>query len=365
MGKSNDAIVQMQEADENSQQIQVGTVVVNQGITEKRAREVFTEMIPQVLEDYAQEAYATANSRIEKLEDIVVPRILETDNAISSLSDPVIQLMLKRAQQTAAATEREDDYSLLSELIVCQIQKGADRKNRTGIKKAIEIVGDVDVDALCALTVAHAINVYLPASGNVREGISALDNLFSRLFQGSLPNGVDWLDHLDVLGALRLSKIMTLRKLKDFYTDSLNGYACTGIRIDSEEYKKSMELLVSTGLGASVLQENELLEGYVRIPVANKEGICKLSLVTPKEVRPITEKEITVLETIWDMYDLENTLREKVKDSFMKLWDSYDALKCVHVWWDDIPFSFEITKVGTVLAHTNAKRCDSGLPDLL
>ena len=103
----------------------------------------------------------------------------------------------------------------------------------------------------------------------------------------------------------------------------------------------------------------------MRIPVANKEGICNLSLVNPKEVRPITEKEITVLETIWDMYDLENTLREKVKDSFMKLWDSYDALKCVHVWWDDIPFSFEITKVGTVLAHTNAKRCDPGLPDLL
>ena len=47
------------------------------------------------------------------------------------------------------------------------------------------------------------------------------------------------------------------------------------------------------------------------------------------------------------------------------LWKSYSAPKQLQLWWDNIPIAFDITKVGKVLAHTNAKRCDPELPDLL
>lgn len=360
-----DSTFQKQSAGENSHQLQVGTVIVNQGITEERARAVFTEMIPQALQEYSQDAYKTANDRIEQLENAVMPRILGIDNALTSFSDPAFQLLLRKAQHSAASTERIDDYSLLSELIVCQIQKGSDRKNRTGISKAIEIVGDIDGDALCALTVAHAVNIYLPLSGDLRDGLLVLNNLFDKLCYTDLPSGMDWLDHLDVLGTIRISQISSLKKFRDYYTENLNGYACVGVQLDSENYRKALEILNSVNLNNSILQPNELLEGYVRLPVRNKVAITQLSMNSNGIIRLIQKDEIAALEAIWNMYVQDNSLIEKIKDEFVSVWDSYDALKKVRIWWEAIPCAFTITKVGTVLAHTNAKRCDPHLPDLL
>ena len=48
----------------------------------------------------------------------------------------------------------------------------------------------------------------------------------------------------------------------------------------------------------------------------------------------------------------------------MKKWDSYEALKMVRLWWDELPHSFDITSVGKVLAHANAKRYNDKVPDL-
>ena len=49
----------------------------------------------------------------------------------------------------------------------------------------------------------------------------------------------------------------------------------------------------------------------------------------------------------------------------MDMWDSFEALRTVRVWWEDISRGFSITSVGKVLAHTNAKRCDKRIPDLI
>ena len=48
----------------------------------------------------------------------------------------------------------------------------------------------------------------------------------------------------------------------------------------------------------------------------------------------------------------------------MDLWDSYPALNKLHHWWDGLSNAFTITHVGTVLAHTNARRCDNSIPEL-
>lgn len=362
---SSDSIYQKQSAAENSNQLQVGTFIVNQGITEERARIVFEEMIPQAIQEYAQDAYKTANDRISYLENAVMPRILDMDNALTSFADPAFQLLLRKAQHSAASTERVDDYSLLSELIVCQIQKGSDRKNRTGISQAIEIVGDIDSDALCALTVAHSINRLIPVSGDLREGLQALNALFDKIYYTDLPLGMDWLDHLDVLGALRISRISSLKKIIDYYAERLSGYVCVGIQIESENYRKAIDILASANLNEGILRNNDLLEGYVRLPVRDREAITELWMNSMGVHRPILTNEIEALQNVWDMYTQEQALLEKVKAEFGIVWDSFKVLKEVRIWWDEIPCAFDITKVGTVLAHTNAKRCDSNLPDLM
>ena len=68
---------------------------------------------------------------------------------------------------------------------------------------------------------------------------------------------------------------------------------------------------------------------------------------------------------ILDLYDTDKKKLEEASDNFFKLWDSYDKLKEVHLWFDDIPVYFSINGVGNVLAQTNGKRCYADFPDLL
>ena len=97
--------------------------------------------------------------------------------------------MLRASQKAAASSERDDDYDLLIELLVCHIQKGENRKTRAGMGRAIEIVDEVDNDALCALTVVHAVNEYSLIVGDPVEGIKVIAGLFEKLEYEKLPQG--------------------------------------------------------------------------------------------------------------------------------------------------------------------------------
>lgn len=356
---------QSQKAGDRAQQFQAETIIVNQGITEERVRNVFTEMIPQALEIYTKEAYEIAIQRINKLEQNVIPRITAIDGALDSFADPAFQKLLRKAQQSAAATEREEDYALLSELLVSHIEKGRQRKNRTAISKAIEIVDDIDNDALCALTLVHAVGTYFPVTGDIRTGFSDLEALFSKLWYMEPPTDEAWLEHLEILGAVRIGQFGKLNNVKKIYTQSVTGYSCIGIKLDSEEYKKAIEILASAHINSTILIPHALLEGYVRIPVINKEAINNIKIVDGNICRKLNVDEKNAIDKIWEMYTVDKVLQELVDDKFMEMFDSYDTLQKLHTWWDSIPEFFSITQIGTILAHTNAKRLDNRLPDLM
>lgn len=118
---------QLQKAGKDSQQIQIGNVIINSaGITEERARAVFNEMIPQALANYTEEAQKIATGRVNKLEERIMPQINQVEGLLPAFADPAFQVLLRKAQQKAAITERENDYDLLTELLVCHVQKGND-----------------------------------------------------------------------------------------------------------------------------------------------------------------------------------------------------------------------------------------------
>ena len=198
---------QIQKAGDKAQQIQAETVVVNNGFSVNDISALFQSLIPLAIQDYTKEAYKIAEERIGYFESKLMPRIIEIENALEMFAEPAFQVLVKNAQRTAAISDRENDYDTLAELIVAHIEKGYDRKNRVGIQKAVEIVGTIDTDALCALTVSHIINSYLPAQDNIKDGLEAFNELFSKVICEKLPNGIEWLDHLDVLGAVRISSI--------------------------------------------------------------------------------------------------------------------------------------------------------------
>ncbi len=363
----------IQKAGDGSQQVQAETVIIQNGISEERCRAIYSELSEKALADQTLEALAVANKKVQEFEERLLPRIQSLESNYSSFASPSFQLLIKKAQVTAACSDRELDYGLLTELIAHRINNKGNIKKKASIEKAVEIVDKIDDDALCGLTMFHAMNRYVPVSGNISEGLQAIDQLYSKCQYAELPSGQDWLDNLEILGAIRINQIGSLKKFEDYLCDSWEGYVCVGIKNDSQDYIDCCQLLQSVGLNVNSLINNELLDGYVRLPLMEKSSIEKLSLsvaistsdsLLPIIQRvPLTQEQKKVLNQIYDKYSKEPIV-EKVKKNFKEKIYSLGGINTACQWWNSIKSAFSITSIGSAIAQANAKRVDNTLPDI-
>lgn len=363
---------QNQEGGDNSTNIQADQMVVHVGIDEKRAREVFQEMNLQLRQDYSQEALKIANARVSEFENSLMPKMEKVDGALEAFADPSFQLLLVEAQKTAASTERPADYDLLSELLVHRFQKGDNRIARAGISLAVDIVDKISDEALLGLTVAHAVNTFTPVTGDIGQGLDVLNELFGKIFYGELPLGHEWLDHLDILNAVRLNSFGSLKKAQQYYPERLHGYVDVGIEKDSESHTKAIEILDANNLPGALLVNHSLNSDYLRIPIPNRAQIDAISLqqrvlqggslvVVPIK---LSEEQKEAINAIYDLYSQDGGLKQNNINSFIEEWDKRQNLKALKDWWDNIPVLLTITSAGKVLAHSNAQRCDHNLPPM-
>lgn len=352
---------QIQKAGENSQQVQIANATFVCGVDEKRVREVCSEVAVEAVKSCTAEATATALARIENFTTTLIPRVERIEKDFQSFSDPSFQFLLQSAQKTAACTDREMDYAMLSELLVHRIEKGSERKIKASISKAIEIVDQVDDDALCGLTVAFALQKWGAITGDISQGLQVLDNLFDSLCYRELPDGFNWVYHLDILDAVRASSMGSFNKFEKFYPNAYEGYTCVGIQRDSENYQKAMGILTDAKLPENLLVEHELLPNFFRLNVRDKESIS--SIMVPRSdldgylivSSRAEEQEIDALNQVWSLYSQDIELKKQVKNAFIERWDEYSSLRTVRTWWDAIPHHFVITPIGEVLAHANAQ----------
>lgn len=363
---------QNQKAGNNSQQLQADKMIVNLGIDEKRAREIYQEMNLQLRRDYSQEALTIANTRVSEFENKLLPKMDAVDGALEAFSDPSFQLLLVEAQKTAASSERPADYDLLAELLIHRFQKGENRIIRAGISLAVEIVDKISDDALLGLTVFHSVSNFFPASGDIHQGLNVLDELFGKIIYNKLPTGNEWLDHLDILNAVRVNSFGNLKKINQFYPEMLPGYIEVGIEKESENHFKAIELFKTVNLPQNSLVEHALNKNFLRINLPNKKQIDSLSLqqnimhngriiVVPL---PLSTEQKDTISSIYELYKQDENIKQENIKTFMIEWDKRQNLKVLKEWWNSFENSIQVTSVGKVLAHSNAQRCDKNLPPL-
>jgi hypothetical protein len=184
--------------------------------------------------------------------------------------------------------------------------------------------------------------------------LNALDKLFGQFLVSPLPTGYDWLDHLDTLGAVRLSVtpgITSLKKLPVLYGEMMSGYLSAGVNgdQDTELQHRLSELRVDM---PSV--PHELKPGYRRLPFVS-ERAAKAQIDDRLSGEP--EKRDQVLTIAMQAYGLaekDPALADRLGNEI----DKRSALAAVRRWWDEIPQPFDLTGVGRVLASANAKRHD-------
>ena len=358
-----------QKAGDNAQQIQGQTVNIYNGISEKDVRKICSDMTYKAMERYSAESYQTVEKRINDFAEILIPRIEKIENGFESFADPEFQLELTKSQVSAACTDKEADYEMLSELLAHRIEKSDNRRIKASISKAVEIVDKIEEDGLCGLTVAYAVLNFFPVSGIIKPGLEVIDNMYSKLISTNLPTGDSWMSYLDILDVIRVSFLGSFGKFENILYELFSGYTVVGIRKESEEYKKAIEYLQEASLSEKFLVDHELLDGYVRIPLAKLEDFQSLKVNRRIEgigIRPVEliDKEKIALEKICNMYSNDMNLKKEVTKNFIALCASYTNIKQVSEWWNSLKTSFTITPIGNVLAHANAKRYID-IPELL
>ena len=360
--KSEGSVVQKQTAGEGATQIQANNINYFVGIDETKAKEISMEVFNNQRQMVTAEAFEVAKKRVEMLESKLIPRIAEIEGALNEFAKPEFQFALGSAQRTAASSEREIDLELLTELLACRIEKGNQRKVNVGLRCAVEVVNEIDDDALCALTVAHAVTAWMPAHGDCLQGLDILNDLFGKLMYQNLPDNNDWLEHLELLNLIRISNYFQLVKLEEYYEQHLDGYVCAGIKIDSAEFNEATRVLIEANLPVDLLKHNKLIDGYVRLAVPQKEELKSSRLLWLKD---LTENQRDALHRVYELYSKDVKAKQIVHDNFIKAFDERENLKKLRTWRNKISTAFQIKKSGVVIAYSNAKRCDKTLPDLI
>ncbi len=365
-----------QEAGNGSTQVQISNLCINNnGIDEKRAREIIDERCNELLLQYSEEARTVAFDRVERLANILIPRLVK-ENLLEQLRDPSIQITLKETEKSAMSTERKLDNELLSELLVHRIQKGENRNIRAGVNQAIKIVDEISDDALLGLTVIYTMSGFYPTSPQLEDGLKTMSKISSKIVYGELPLGDEWIEHLDILNAIRIIPYSSIRKVIDFYMVNMPGIIDVGIAKDSDNYRKAIEILRSAYLSEKCLFSHELRDGYVRLGVTN---INTINLDIPGELcqkgedglvhvvmtkQQLKEAREQAFRDVYALYEKDEIMLQENRRAFMERWNSYDSLRKVSEWINSINSNFTITSVGKALAHANAKRCDSSIPDM-
>ena len=363
---------QLQKAGDNSQQIQADNVYIVNGISEQRVREICSEVAVKAIADNSNEANEIAMKRIDSFTDLLLPRIQSIEKTFQSFSDPSFQVLLRKAQLTVACSSRDSDYKILTELLTHRINNKKDIKKKASISKAIEIIDQIDDDSLCALTLIHAIDSFLPITGNILEGIKILSDLYERIGYVDLPKNNLWIDNLSILGCINVSPFFVQNNLGEQFFDRLNGYTCVGIKKEEENYQKVIELLNKHRISHNILIDHELNDGYVRLCVPQKQQIEELYSTEIFNINgvlqrinvKITEEKKSCLNQIFDLYSKDTLIAKKVKEKFIELLKSYKSIKEIIEWRNKIGTSFNLSSIGKVIAHANAKKIDTTLPDL-
>ena len=348
----------------------------NYGISYEQASMLYKEQqsltLSACVSSCSEIAKTIVSEKIEQFAGVLFPKIQQIENDYQSFSDPSFLALLRKAQMTAACTGRVEDYKILSELLVHRIKNKSNVKKKASITRAVEIIDQIDDDSLLALTVFMSMEIYTPTSGDITAGLSIISRLYEKYDLDNLPQDEAWQDNLLILGAITQSRIGRLKKFEDYFSETLSGYVCAGIKKDSENYRKALEILSSCGIGDAYFEDNILLDGYVRLSISTREQIKKLqfdlafddneNLLTIKV--PASKECVECLEKVFDMYSTDTNACAQAKAHFVELLNSYPSISKAIKWWNSIQNAISLTSVGRVIAHTNAKSIDPTLPDL-
>lgn len=361
---------QSQEAGDHSNQFQADTINITvSGIDESRARQIYQESFAIAKQNWTQEAVEIAEERVRKLEDKLIPKMMAYDESLKFFADPAFQVTLRQAQMTAICSNRESDYEVLSDLLLHRLEQGEDRHRRLGICKAIEVVDKISEDALIALSIVYAVTKFMPITDDMQAGLAVLDHLYGAILDGhQLPRTNDWLEHLDLLSAIRLgiAHLSSFKKMKEYISHELSKYLVSGLEDNSEELNKIKSEFIQCGLSINCMVPHPLKPNYVKLNTSLDIEQIAITRHIGNRISyvPLNAKQKDVMRRAIATMMKDESTSPILQDRFMEEWDKFPNLKIIKDWWDTLPCHFTITPVGAALANAYAHGKEPHVPSL-
>ncbi|MCM1197206.1 MAG: hypothetical protein NC310_09100 [Roseburia sp.] len=346
----------------NSQQIQAETAII--GIDEQRARQIYYELFDRQVKDLAYEASVIAAQRIGVFEGKIINRLEKIESAFENFRDPEFLSCIQSAENTAMQTDDAYVYDVLAELLAHKIQRKNEKKIGTGIKKAIQIVHDIDDDSLCGLTCYYTHQSFSIVTTNGKQMLEGLEKLFSKIVYSDLPISSEWLDQLDVLSCIRISPFATTRSFEDDLIERYEGILCNGIEKTSSDYQTAISILNQNKMPINILVDYEFAKNTVRMKVMSEASIDELKLNVYGKQIELTLEQKAALKKIYGLCKKGNNRVSEIRENLSKSFENYKYLSKVKHWINEMKTAFVLTGVGRVLAYTNAKRYEPNLPNM-
>lgn len=357
---------QIQKAGDNASQIQAQTVIQNIGISEERVHDIVGAACDRAIESCLMESRNAVEQRLGSFKDELYVIVGNQLQLFESLREPSCAATLGAAANAAARTNSAADHQMLAELLVKRFESPSDRHVATGVTKAIEIVEFLTDEELAGLTTLHVARSFTPVSGDIKNGIESLAGLFDALPLDHLPDGQDWIDDLDILGAVRSSPIASLVPYLDIQFKQLDGYTVCGVKTGSDEEAEALDMLSEAGLSAELLVEHELNPGYKRLSLRHIDNFENLILNSPSDPSEpsvgLNDSQIKAFHHICNL-SLDNSRDEVIKENLKKEMLRYPSLAALISWWDSIRLALRLTSVGRCLASANTRRLKPELPE--
>lgn len=70
-----------------------------------------------------------------------------------------------------------------------------------------------------------------------------------------------------------------------------------------------------------------------------------------------------LLREVYALYDSDAERRKENVAEFFRLWDNFEILKKLKIWWNNISLAVSITPIGQSLAYANAQKYFPNLPE--
>lgn len=370
-----------QQTGDNSNAIQINNLEIHKtGFTPNEIIDIYNKISEPLYKEWTQNAIQEIHNRLNSFQEKIIERLLKLENAQKAFSDPAFQFLLRDTQKVAGISGEEITYDLLVDLLEKKINEINKKNDNTLYKRAVEIIESIDIDLLSIITTYKLIFSRIPLSFNYKKGIRDLANSFKQLHIDKIQLSNDIVDKLELLNLTRISSISNRTNLYGIIINNCDGYLALGIKKNSEEYLKALELLNSINFSNSILKENEFFPEYVKFSYSSidcltdynkynysfpeKNFLCSPDIssntlpnfINIKYFNKIDQKELKTFQEIINLFSKDTNKINIIREYLIKEMKQYDIFNYVEKIWDLINCNSHFTMLGNFIFDISYKR---------